>query len=63
MKFETNLNFVIYPSYPSAGGVDERRASLETHELRYLGTSNLGYGTKIENRCIFASHESNTDKY
>jgi len=27
MKFETNLNFVIYPSYPSAGGVDGRRTS------------------------------------
>ena len=40
-----------------------RSASLETHDFRYLGTSNLGYGTKIENRCIFASHESNTDKY
>jgi len=31
MKFETNLNFVIYPSYPSAGGVDGRRASFVTN--------------------------------
>ena len=48
----------LYPIY-----IALRLASLETHELRSLGTSNLGYGAKIENRCIFASHASNTDKY